>query len=105
MFHHCCLVDKLVSMAIENKSDAQLVARLFNRVVSRRLCSPASFGEGFVSVAQALDYIAIYAPQAFERIVIMLKGAHLYEDDECCKRLSSKSRNSGMLLLLLVPSC
>ncbi|OBZ69857.1 hypothetical protein A0H81_10315 [Grifola frondosa] len=99
--HHWCLVDKLVSAAIANESDAQLVAGLFDRAAARRLCSPASFEAGLAPIAQALEHITIGAPNALECIAIMMKGAHIHEDNERCIRLANRSRRGSMLLSLL----
>ncbi|OBZ69855.1 hypothetical protein A0H81_10317 [Grifola frondosa] len=99
--HHWRLVDKLVSAAITNESDAQLVAALFDRAASRRLCAPASFEAGFAPVAQALDYIAMSAPRALDCMAMMMKGAHIHEDYELCERLGGRSRSGGILLSLL----
>ncbi|KAI0696675.1 hypothetical protein C8T65DRAFT_583280 [Cerioporus squamosus] len=100
--HRHLLVDKLVTKAIESKeSDAQLVADLFEHAVSRNLCSPASFEEGFTPTAEILDDIAIDAPKAFDLFAIMMKGAHLHEDEERRTRLASKSMDSDKLVKLL----
>ncbi|OBZ69854.1 hypothetical protein A0H81_10310 [Grifola frondosa] len=102
--HRWRLVDKLVSSAIEStESDSLLVAGLFDCISSKGLCPSASFEKGFSPVAQALDYIAMDTPQAYNRMAMMMKGAHIHEDDERCKRLASKSRDSDMLLSLLIP--
>ncbi|EMD33161.1 hypothetical protein CERSUDRAFT_118223 [Gelatoporia subvermispora B] len=100
--HRWRLVDKLVSSAIESKeADAQLVADFFDRAVSKDLCSPSSFEEGFAPVAEVLDDIAIDAPKAVNLMAIMIKGAHLHEDEERRTRLASKSMDSDKLLSLL----
>ena len=100
--HRHLLVDKLVSKAIEsNEADAQLMANLFDRAVSRNLCSPASFAEGFMPTAEMLDDIVIDAPQAFRLFAMMMKGAHLHKDERRLRRLASKSREGDRLLALL----
>ncbi|RPD57735.1 hypothetical protein L227DRAFT_551661 [Lentinus tigrinus ALCF2SS1-6] len=100
--HRHMLVDKLVTKAIESKeADAQLVADLFDRAVSRNLCSPASFEEGFTPTAEILDDIVIDAPKALNLFAIMMKGAHLHEDEERRTRLASKSMDSDKLVGLL----
>ncbi|KAI1791201.1 hypothetical protein LXA43DRAFT_1094803 [Ganoderma leucocontextum] len=72
--HRHLLVNKLVNRAIESKqADAQLVADLFDRAVSRNLCSPASFEEGFTSTAEMVD-----SPKALDLFAIIIKGAHLH---------------------------
>ena len=100
--HRDLLVEKLVSKAIESKeADAQLVADLFHRAVSRNLCSPASFAEGFMPTAEMLDDIVRDAPQAFRLFAMMMKGAHLHKDERRRRRLASKSREGDRLLALL----
>ncbi|OSX61566.1 hypothetical protein POSPLADRAFT_1170204 [Postia placenta MAD-698-R-SB12] len=100
--HRFRLVDKLVTSAIESKeADAQLVASLFSRALSRNSCSPHSFEEGFMPTAEILDDIAIDAPKAFDLMAIMMKGAGLDKDEERRARLASKSMDSDKLLALL----
>lgn len=101
--HRFRLVDKLVTSAIESKeADAQLVASLFSRALSRNSCSPHSFEEGFMPTAEILDDIAIDAPKAFDLMAIMMKGAGLDKDEERRTRLASKSMDSDKLLALLL---
>lgn len=98
--HHRRLVDKLVSAAVESKeADAQLVSDLFARAVSKNLCTPVAFEEGFTPVAEIIDDIAIDAPKAFQLFAIMVKGAGF--DAERRSRLASKSMDSDKLLGLL----
>ena len=100
--HRHLLVDKLVTKAVESKqADAQLVADLFERAISRNLCSPASFEEGFTPIAELIDDIAIDAPKAMELFAIMIKGSHLHLDEERRTRLASKSMDSDKLVALL----
>jgi len=100
--HHFRLVEKLVSTAIEAKeTSAQLVADFFARAASKELCSIASFEEGFMSTAEALDDIAIDAPKAVQFMVMMMKGAGLDKDVERRERIASKSTDSDDLLKLL----
>ena len=100
--HRHLLVDKLVGTAIESKAaDAQLVADLFARAVSRNLCSPASFEEGFMPTAEIIDDIVIDAPKAMDLFATMIKGAHLHEDEERRTRLASKSMDQDKLVALL----
>ncbi|KAH8110343.1 armadillo-type protein [Phellopilus nigrolimitatus] len=67
--------------AIESKkADARLVGDLFERAISRNLCSPASYEEGLIPAAELLDDIAIDAAKAFDLMVIMMKGAKLNEE-------------------------
>lgn len=72
------LVDTLAHMAIESKdADCMLVGDFFERAVSKDLCSPSSFVEGFIPTAELLEDIAIDTPRAFDLMAIMLKGAKL----------------------------
>ncbi|KDR75692.1 hypothetical protein GALMADRAFT_248310 [Galerina marginata CBS 339.88] len=98
--HHNTLVDSLVSKAVESKeADAQLVSEFFELVVSKELCSPAAFEEGFTPIAEIIDDIAIDAPKAFHLFALMIKGSKLDEDRRT--RLASKSMDSDKLLALL----
>ncbi|EIW54449.1 uncharacterized protein TRAVEDRAFT_173662 [Trametes versicolor FP-101664 SS1] len=100
--HRHLLVDKLVTRAVESKeADAQLVADLLDRAHSKNLVSPASFEEGFNPVAEIIDDIAIDAPKALNLFAIMMKGAHLHEDEERRARLTGKSMDSDKLVSLL----
>ncbi|KAL7277807.1 hypothetical protein ACG7TL_008751 [Trametes sanguinea] len=100
--HRHLLVDKLVTRAVESKeADAQLVADLFERAHAKNLCSPATFEEGFMPTAEIIDDIAIDAPKALNLFALMLKGAHLHEDEERRARLTSKSMDSEKLVSLL----
>lgn len=97
--HRSKLVDKLVTSAIESKqADAELVASLLDRAVSKNMCSPTSLEEGFMPVAEGLDDIVIDAPKALDLMAIMLKGAHLHEDKERIERIAGKSMDSDKLL-------
>ena len=79
--HRHLLIDKLISKTVESKEvDAKLVASLFDRAVSRNLCSPAAFEQGFTPIAEMIDGIAIDTPK--DLFAIMLKGAHLHKDEE-----------------------
>ncbi|KAI0368980.1 hypothetical protein BV20DRAFT_997562 [Pilatotrama ljubarskyi] len=100
--HRHLLVDKLVTRAVESKeADAQLVADLFERAHAKNLASPATFEEGFIPTAEIIDDIAIDAPKALNLFAIMMKGAHLHEDEERRARLTGKSMDSDKLLSLL----
>ncbi|CDO68855.1 hypothetical protein BN946_scf185035.g8 [Trametes cinnabarina] len=100
--HRHLLVDKLVTRAVESKeADAQLVADLFERAHSKNLCSPATFEQGFLPTAEIIDDIAIDAPKALNLFALMMKSAHLHEDEERRARLTSKSMDSEKLMSLL----
>ncbi|KAI0669667.1 hypothetical protein C8Q78DRAFT_1041469 [Trametes maxima] len=90
--HRHLLVDKLVTQAVESKlADAQLVADLFELAHSKNLASPATFEDGFTPTAEIIEDIAIDAPKAIELFAVMVKGAHLHEDEERRTRLASSS--------------
>ena len=55
----------------------------------------------FAQTAEILDDIVIDAPKALDLFAIMLKGAHLHEDEERRTRLASKSMDSDKLVGLL----
>ncbi|KAL5512629.1 hypothetical protein ACEPAG_3282 [Sanghuangporus baumii] len=98
--HRHILIEKLILYALEAKeTEARLVADLFERAISRNLCSPATFEEGFLPATEMLDDIAIDAPKAFNLMAIMMKGAKL--DEERRTRIASKSMDSDKLLALL----
>ena len=100
--HHHLLIDRIISKAIESKEvDGQLVADVFSTVAEKNLCSIASFEEGFLPVAEALDDIAIDAPKAFQIMAIMMKGAGLDKDEERRTRIAQKSIDSDKLIELL----
>ncbi|TDL22991.1 hypothetical protein BD410DRAFT_769393 [Rickenella mellea] len=95
--HRFRLVDKLVTFAIESKeADAKLVAEFFDLAVTKDLCPPASFEDGFLPTIEILDDIAIDAPKAFDLMIIMLDGSKL--DAERRKRLADKSADGDRLL-------
>jgi len=97
---HFTLIDKLVTKAVESKEvDAKLVCDFFSRAVSKELCTPAAFEEGFMPTAEIIDDIAIDAPKAFQLFAIMLKGAEL--DETRRSSIASKSMDSDRLLTLL----
>ncbi len=66
--YHQQLVNQLVSRAIEFESDevsTMMLADLFNRVASKKLCSPLAFEEGFRVFVRSLKDIAIDVPKAW----------------------------------------
>ncbi|KAF9501394.1 ARM repeat-containing protein [Pleurotus eryngii] len=100
MWHHERLVETLVSKAIESKeADATLVADFFTRAASKGLCSPTSFEEGFLGIAESLGEIVIDAPKAWDFMALMVKGAHL--DGDRRGRIASKTGDAARLLRLL----
>lgn len=100
--HRHVLVETLVTVAVERKDvDAELVASLFARAVSKNLCSPAAFEEGFTPIAELLDDIVYDSPKAFSLFATMMKGAGLDKDEERRNQLASKSMDSDKLISLL----
>ena len=63
------------------QADAQLATDLFECVISRNLCSPASFEEGFTPIAELIDDIAINTPKATELFAIVIEGSHRHLDE------------------------
>ncbi len=74
------LVEKLVGHVVEAKEvDARLLADFFARAVSKGLCSPEAFEEGFIAIAEVIDDVLYDSPKALDFFVIALKGACLNE--------------------------
>ncbi|KAF8552944.1 hypothetical protein OG21DRAFT_1318460 [Imleria badia] len=100
--HRFLLVDKLVGSALESKeADAVLVSEFFAQAASQGQCSVEIFEAGFMPMAEFLDDIAIDAPNAFNFMAIMLKGAGFDKDEERLARLAGKSMDSAKLLQLV----
>ena len=100
-YHHC-LVDKMVSKAIESKeADGRLVADAFARAAEKRLRSIFTFEKGFLPVAKLLNDVAIDAPKAFQIMATMMKGAGLDKDEGRRARIAQKSMDCDGLLELL----
>lgn len=100
--HRHLLVEKLVMHALEAKEDiVELVAKVFSRAVSKNLCSPATFEDGFAPAAEMIDDIAIDAPKAFGFFVKLLQGAGLDKDEERRTRLAGKSVDADRMLEML----
>ena len=100
--HHHLLVNKMVSKAIESKEvNGKLVADAFARASEKNLCSISAFEKGFLPIAKHLDGIAIDAPEAFQIMATMMKGAGLDKDEERRTKIARKSTNSDKLLGLL----
>ena len=96
--HLHLLVEKLVSFALESKeADATLVGDLFKHVKERDLCTVSAFEEGFLSVAEFLDDIAIDAPKACDFMAAMVKGAGFGDDSK--NKIASKSTENKAKLL------
>ncbi|KAF9501374.1 ARM repeat-containing protein [Pleurotus eryngii] len=75
------LVLALVLKAIESReADAILIADLFARAISKNLCTRTAFEQGFSRVAESLEDVVIDAPEAWDFVDIMVKGAGLTED-------------------------
>lgn len=100
--HHFRLVSKLVKTAIESTvADAELVSTCFARVAEKKLCSQASFEDGFISIAKALGCIVIAAPKAFDHMIVMMKGAG-FEQDVRVRIAGHSMASSGPKLLALL---
>ncbi|KAJ6491820.1 hypothetical protein C8R47DRAFT_1044992 [Mycena vitilis] len=98
--HHQRLVEKLVGKAVEGKeADAQLVADLLTRAVSKELCSVDALEEGFSPLVEILEDIAIDAPKAPSNMALMMKAASF--DGERTARIAAKSSEPDSLLALL----
>lgn len=98
--HHSRLVEKLVGTAVESKeANAQLVADFFTRAVSKELCTPEAFEEGFSPLVEILEDIAIDAPKAPSNMALMLKSVSF--DSERTARITAKSSDADRLLELL----
>lgn len=100
--HRRHLIEKLINAALDsNQADADLVAGLFARAAASNWCSPATFEEGFMPIAEIIDDIVIDVPKAFVLFATIMKGAGLDKDDARRTRLASKSVDSDKLLALL----
>lgn len=98
--HHFRLVHMLASAAVEAKeADAQLLADLFARATSKKLCDVDALEEGLSMISEYLQDIALDAPMAYNLFVIIVKATSL--DEERRTRLASKSTDSDKLLALL----
>jgi translation initiation factor 4G len=96
--HGFHLVEKLIASALESKdTEAQLVANFFDRAVTKDLCTPSSFDEGFLLVSEILDGIAIDAPKAFKFMAMTLKGVGVNKDEERRTRIVSKLETTEVL--------
>ena len=78
-----------------------VISQVFARAVSKDLCSPAHFEEGFLPTAEIIDDVAIDAPKALTFFAKLLKGAGLDKDVERRERITSKSLDSEKLLGML----
>lgn len=100
--HHFRLLKKLTWIAIRSKvTDALLVADLFTRARTKNLCSPACFEDGFRSVAELLDDIAVDAPNAYDIFSVLIKSTGLDKDEERRTRIVTTLVDSGRLITLL----
>ena len=96
--HRHRLVDTLVMKSIEMKDpDVELVGDLFVRVREKDLCSPAVFEEGFNSLAELLDDLAVDIPKAWSYFAILLKGSGLDQDEERYARIAEKTMDPDRL--------
>ncbi|KAJ3832086.1 hypothetical protein F5878DRAFT_506370, partial [Lentinula raphanica] len=99
--HHHSLVNKLVGRAMESKeAEATLVSDFLQRAASKQLCLILALEEGFLGVCEVLDDIAIDAPNATERLAVMMKGVGFGEEQR--RSIASKSCINGKKLLALL---
>jgi len=92
----------MVSKAVTSEEiDGKLVAGAFARAVEKLGCISA-FEDGFLLVAELLDYIVVDIPDAIQIMATMMKGAGLDKDEERWTRIAQKSIESEKLLELLV---
>lgn len=95
------LVEKLILFAIESTAaDAQLVCDLFSLPNMDELCPPDCLEMAFTLVAEGIDDLALDSPEAFKRIVIMIKRVHLDRDVERLARIVMKSRQRERFVTL-----
>jgi translation initiation factor 4G len=100
--HRHRLVDVLVMKSIEMKEpDVKLVGDLFIRVREKDLCSPAVFEEGFNTLAELLDDLAVDIPKAWQYFAILVKGSGLDQDEERYLRIAEKTMDPDRLTQLL----
>ncbi|KAJ7782644.1 hypothetical protein B0H16DRAFT_1493850 [Mycena metata] len=98
--HHSRLIEKLVGQAVEGKEiNAQLVADLIARAVSKELCTVDALEEGFSPLVEILEDLAIDAPKAPNSMALMMKSASF--DSERTARIAAKSGEPDTLLALL----
>ncbi|KAJ7030060.1 hypothetical protein C8F04DRAFT_1398149 [Mycena alexandri] len=98
--HHPRLIEKLVGQAVESKEiNAQLVADLIARAVSKELCTIDALEEGFSPLVEILEDLAIDAPKAPNSMALMMKSASF--DSERTARIAAKSGEPDTLLALL----
>jgi len=101
--HHPRLVEEMVSKAVTSEEiNGKLVAGAFSRAVEKKLCCISAFEEGFLLVAELLDYVVVDIPDAIQTMATMMKGAGLDKDEERRTRIAQKSIESEKLLELLV---
>ncbi|KAJ7039020.1 armadillo-type protein [Mycena alexandri] len=98
--HHPRLIEKLVGQAVGGKEmNAQLVADLIARAVSKELCTIDALEEGFSPLVEILEDLAINAPEAPNSMALMMKSASF--DSERTARIAAKSGDADTLLALL----
>ncbi|KAJ7188714.1 hypothetical protein C8R46DRAFT_1171656 [Mycena filopes] len=98
--HHPRLIEKLVGQAVEGKeSNAQLVADLVARAVSKELCTADALEAGFTPLVEILEDLVIDAPKAPNSMALMMKSASF--DSERTARIAAKTEGADALLALL----
>jgi translation initiation factor 4G len=100
--HRHRLVETLVMKSIEMKEpDVRLVGDLFVHVREKDLCSPATFEEGFLGLADLLDDLPVIIPKAWLYFAILLKGSGLDQYEERYARIAEKTLDPDRLNRLL----
>lgn len=95
------LIEKLVLFAIESTAaDVQLVCDLFSLPSMDELCPPDCLEMAFTLVSERIDDLALDSPEAYKRIVIMIKRVHLDRDVERLARIVMKSRQRERFVTL-----
>ena len=100
--HRHRLVEEMVSMAVASgEANGKLVAGAFARAVEKNVCPISTFEEGFLPVAELLDYIVVDNPKAIQIMATVMKGAGLDKDEKRRTRIAQKSMDGDKLLELL----
>ena len=96
--YHSRLVDRLVSGAMESRTDsmrAQVLAYFFQCAAKGQLCSVTAFAEGVSMTTSALEDIATDIPDAVERYAVIVKAMGLHEDLDWRARVLENAGSYG----------
>lgn len=94
--HHSELVTKIVFRALKgNEADAQLAARLFEKINFSKLCSSATLERGFSNVMPELGTLVTDHPTAIKSMAIMVSTSKL--SSKAIKILADKICKDGNL--------